>query len=132
MDTLINKALEPLIVTVVGALTSWVLIWLRTLIKTKTGIAISDDQFEKAKKIVQQVEEEAMSGLFLGRGQAKTSRAVDMLQAALPKIDNEKATTMIKQAVAVVPSVGATATECPASCNKVVPDDPSIPKYVTP
>jgi hypothetical protein len=126
MNDLAMKALEPLILAVVGTLTSWVLVWLRTMIKTKTGIALNDDQFEQAKKIVQQVEEEALSGLFLGRGQAKTARAIGMLQEALPKLDVEQATTMIKQAVAVSPNIGAT-SQC-----KISAGAGAMPDYVTP
>jgi hypothetical protein len=128
MNALELKLLEPLIMTIVGALTSWVLVWLKNLIQAKTGIAISDDQFDQAKKAVQQVEEAAMSGIFLGHGQAKTVEAVGLLQQAVPKLSNEEAQNLVSQAVAVLPNVGATAIE---TC-RAVPTPEFVPKYMTP
>jgi hypothetical protein len=115
METIALKLLEPLIVTIVGALTSWALVWLRKFIQAKTGIIVADDKFQEYVAAVKQVEEESLSEIFLGKGPAKEARANEIAKLS-PKLKNESLVEIaagIKKAVAVEPSVGATAK---ASC----------------
>jgi hypothetical protein len=92
-----------LILTIFGSLA---LNWLRKYLKNKYNIDISDAQFESAKKVVQAVEEKALT-MKISKS-SKSAVAITDLQAIHPTLTDDAASRMVLQAVAVTPGIGAT------------------------
>ena len=120
------KLLTPIISLGLSIVTGLALNALRGYIKTKTGIAISDDQFDAAKKAVLAVEEKCLAKTVIcPGGAAKKGLATELLVEARPDTKGV-AGVLIDQAVAILPGVGETGKQggkyCPVTIN---PNNPA-------
>ena len=127
MNPLLMEILKPVVITILGGMTTWLLNAVRKWFQAKTGIAITDDQFTQAVKEIKSIEERVASGQLNAKGSQKTTEAVANLMVSRPSMTNQQATAVVQQAVGVDPDIGMTATN--KICAKVVSDDPKYKVY---
>jgi hypothetical protein len=99
------QILSPVIGIVLTTMSVWVLNWLRKYLQEKHGIIVSDEDFAVAKRVVQAVEEKALTGRL---EKSKVETAIADLKEARPNMDAASIVRKVDQAVAELPNIGAT------------------------
>ncbi len=107
---ILTELLTPIVIVVAGGATTWAMNWLRKKWQAQTGVIVSDDQFDAAKKSVLNAQKQMIDG-FITREQRKPL-AILSLQQARPAVNTIDATRKVEEAVAVVKGIEATAIPC--------------------